>query len=82
MIVPARNEAGNIEEIFDRVPEMGAGTELMFVEGHSRDDTCAAIERAHRARIPERRCQLFHRPARARATRCGSGFARGDAATS
>ena len=35
-IVPARNEAGNIEQIFTRTPEMGAGTEIVFVEGHSK----------------------------------------------
>jgi hypothetical protein len=39
VVVPARNEAGNIEDIFQRVPEMGAGTELIFVEGDSTDDT-------------------------------------------
>jgi len=45
IIVPARNESGNIQAIFDRTPQMGRGTELVFVEGHSRDDTYAAIER-------------------------------------
>lgn len=45
IIVPARNEAGNIKSIFDRVPTMGRETELVFVEGHSQDDTYAAIER-------------------------------------
>jgi len=45
VVVPARNEAGNIARIFDRVPEMGAGTELIFVEGHSQDQTYEAIER-------------------------------------
>jgi len=46
VVVPARNESGNIEHIFRRVPAMGAGTDLIFVEGHSRDDTFAEIERA------------------------------------
>jgi SAM-dependent methyltransferase len=45
IIVPARNEAGNIKAIFERVPEMGRETELVFVEGHSHDDTYAAIEK-------------------------------------
>src|SRR5262249_17513297 len=39
VIIPARNEAGNISDIFTRTPDMGEGTELVFVEGHSRDDT-------------------------------------------
>ena len=45
VIVPARDESGNIKAIFERVPQMGRKTELIFVEGHSRDDTYAAIER-------------------------------------
>ena len=46
VIVPARNEAGNIPHIFTQTPEMGKGTELVFVEGHSKDDTLSAIEKA------------------------------------
>ena len=45
IVVPARNELGNIQAIFERTPKMGRKTELVFVEGHSRDDTYAAIER-------------------------------------
>lgn len=68
VIVPARNEAGNIEEVVRRVPEMGAGTEIVFVEGHSRDDTYAAIERAI-ARNPQRRIRFLRQ----------SGIGKGDA---
>jgi SAM-dependent methyltransferase len=45
VIIPARNESGNIKAVFERTPQMGCGTELIFVEGHSKDDTYAAIER-------------------------------------
>src|SRR5205085_5382168 len=45
VVVAARNEAGNIENIFARVPEMGGGTELIFVEGHSSATTDAATEK-------------------------------------
>ena len=45
VIVAARNEAGNMPALFDRVPDMGAGTELILVEGHSSDGTYEAIER-------------------------------------
>ena len=57
-IVPARNEAGNIPNIFERVPEMGGGTELVFVEGHSHDQTYQVIEEYMRM-YPQRRCKLF-----------------------
>jgi len=29
----------DIEELMARIPEMGAGTEIIFVEGNSTDDT-------------------------------------------
>ena len=45
VIVPARNESGNIKAIFERTPKMGRKTEIVFVEGHSTDDTFTAIER-------------------------------------
>ena len=44
VIVPARNEAGHIEEIVKRVPAMGSRTELLFVEGNSTDDTLDVIK--------------------------------------
>ncbi|MCI0543532.1 MAG: glycosyltransferase, partial [Actinobacteria bacterium] len=43
VVVPARNEAGHIRDILDRVPRMGVRTELIFVEGHSSDDTLRVI---------------------------------------
>ena len=44
VVVPARNESGNIENIVRRTPELGAGTELVFIEGNSTDDTWAKIQ--------------------------------------
>jgi SAM-dependent methyltransferase len=63
VVVPARNEAGNIAEILRTVPEMGAGTELIFVEGNSSDDTYAVIER-ELAKQPGRRARLLKQPGR------------------
>lgn len=45
VVVPARNEKGNIEAIIRRTPSMGKQTELIFVEGNSTDDTWAEIQR-------------------------------------
>lgn len=44
IIVPARNEAGNIENAILRIPKMGAQDEVIFVEGHSTDNTWATIQ--------------------------------------
>lgn len=43
VVVPARNEAGNIDAIISRLPRMGPEDELIFVEGGSTDDTWARI---------------------------------------
>jgi SAM-dependent methyltransferase len=74
VVVPARNEAGNVRSIFDRTPELGAGTELIFVEGHSRDDTYAAIEREIAAR-PQRPAVLLRQPGRGKGDAVRAGFA-------
>jgi SAM-dependent methyltransferase len=58
VIVAARNEAGNIKNILERVPEMGKGTELIFVEGGSNDDTYKVIEKAIKE-YPEKNVKLF-----------------------
>ena len=39
VIIPARNESGNIEAAIQRTPNMGQSTEIIFVEGNSQDDT-------------------------------------------
>ncbi|MBN2355972.1 glycosyltransferase family 2 protein [candidate division KSB1 bacterium] len=44
VVVPARNEAGNIEQVITRLPKMGTAGELIFVEGHSTDDTWQTIQ--------------------------------------
>jgi SAM-dependent methyltransferase len=79
VVVPARNEAGNIDQIFARTPEMGAGTELIFIEGHSKDETYQAIEEAI-ARHPERSAQLFRQEGAGKgdAVRLGFRKATGD----
>jgi len=45
VIVPARNEAGNIESCITRLPRMGKHTEVIFIEGHSSDNTWEEIQR-------------------------------------
>jgi SAM-dependent methyltransferase len=73
VVVPARNESGNVDAIFNRLPEMGASTELIFVEGHSHDDTYAAIERAMTAH-PDRRCRLLRQSGEGKADAVRLGF--------
>ncbi len=79
VIVPARNEAGNIPDIFLRTPKMGRQTELIFVEGHSSDDTSSAIQSCISAN-PKRSASLFHQNGvgKGDAVRLGFEHARGD----
>ncbi len=77
VVVPARNESGNIRSIFERTPQMGRATELIFVEGHSKDDTFAAIEREI-ASHPATRSLLLRQSGIGKADAVRAGF---DAAT-
>jgi SAM-dependent methyltransferase len=45
VIIPARNERGNIETAIRRMPRLGRHTEVIFIEGHSSDGTYEEIER-------------------------------------
>jgi SAM-dependent methyltransferase len=45
VICPCRNEHGHVAGIVERLPLLGAATELIFVEGGSTDDTRSEIER-------------------------------------
>ncbi len=44
VIIPCRNERGNIEGAVTRTPKMGCNTELIFVDGNSTDGTVQEIE--------------------------------------
>lgn len=45
IIVPARNEAGTIKKIVEELPNLGKFTEIIFIEGHSRDNTLEEIKK-------------------------------------
>ncbi len=45
VIIPTRNEAGNIKQVVLRTPRLGTSTELIFVEGGSSDSTPSEIRR-------------------------------------
>ena len=73
VIVPARNEEGNIPHIFERIPDMGAGTELILVEGHSRDDTHGAIVR-EKLRRPDMNVQILRQQGKGKGDAVRAGF--------
>jgi SAM-dependent methyltransferase len=58
VVIPARNESGNIEAAALRVPNMGKGTEIIFIEGQSSDNTWEEIQRV-KAAHPKRNITII-----------------------
>lgn len=58
VVIPARNESGNIEAAVQRVPEMGTQTEILFIEGGSKDNTWDEIQRV-KAAYPQRQIAVL-----------------------
>ena len=79
VVIPCRNEAGHIEPLVQRLPELAPGSEFLFVEGGSKDDTEAVIKTAI-AGHPERRMRLLKQTGKGKgdAVRLGFAEARGD----
>ena len=80
VIVPCRNERGNIEEAVTRIPQMGRETEIIFVDGSSTDGTPEEIERQMK-KYPQRKIRLIHQGrgvGKADAVRKGFAAAEGD----
>jgi SAM-dependent methyltransferase len=73
VIVPTRNEAGNIAGVIERIPHMGAGTEIIFVEGGSNDGTYEVIE-AEIANHPESKCRLIRQSGSGKGDAVRTGF--------
>ncbi len=79
IVIAARNEAGHIEELFNRIPKFCADMELIFVEGHSSDNTFEAIEQSM-SNHPEVSCKLLRQAGSGKgdAVRAGFNIASGD----
>lgn len=69
VICPCRNEKGNIENAVKRLPAMGRETELIFVEGNSRDGTYEECQRVLES-YPDHNLKLIQQ---------GDGVGKGDA---
>ncbi len=76
VVVPARNESGNIDAAIRRTPKMGARTELIFVEGGSTDDTWDVIQRAVRDYSGPLELSCCQQPGRGKGDAVRAGFAR------
>ncbi len=79
VVIPARNERGNIEAAITRMPRFCDDIEVMFVEGHSRDGTLEEIKRVAAA-YSDWDIKVMSQPGKGKADAVFSGFdaARGD----
>ncbi|BAU09853.1 methyltransferase domain family protein [Leptolyngbya sp. NIES-3755] len=75
VIIPARNEAGNIRGAIERLPQLGSHTEVIFVEGHSHDDTWNEIQRIVQEGHPKFTIKAFQQTGKGKADAVRLGFA-------
>ena len=75
VICPCRNEAGNIEQIAARLPALGSRTELIFVEGHSQDNT---LDQCHRVKeqFPNQNISVYVQPGKGKGDAVRLGFSK------
>jgi ubiquinone/menaquinone biosynthesis C-methylase UbiE len=75
VVIPARNEKGNIEDAVKRTPNMGKHTEIIFVEGNSTDDTLTEIKRVCEAYKDVRDLSYYEQPGKGKGDAVRKGFA-------
>jgi ubiquinone/menaquinone biosynthesis C-methylase UbiE len=80
VLVPARNEAGNIRHAVERIPDMGSHTEIIFCEGNSTDNTWEVIEQVQKEYEGKRDIKICRQTGKGKgdAVRCGYSIATGD----
>lgn len=74
VVIPARNESGNIENAVKRLPEFGAGVEIIFVEGNSTDDTWEKIREVQQKYLGLRNIVIARQDGKGKADAVRKGF--------
>lgn len=74
VIIPARNEAGNIEAAIRRTPLMGSHTEIIFIEGGSKDNTWEVINQMP-ALFPDRDIKILKQTGKGKGNAVREAFA-------
>ena len=79
ILVPCKNEKGNIEAAVKRIPPFGRHQEIIFVDGHSTDGTQKEVNRIIKA-YPEKDIRLMVQDGQGKgdAVRKGFSVAKGD----
>lgn len=74
ILIPTRNEKGNIAAALERIPPFGGHQEILFVDGHSTDGTLAEIEEQAR-RHPAMDIRSFTQDGKGKGDAVRKGFA-------
>ncbi len=74
VLIPARNERGNIAAAVQRCPQLGRHTQLIFVEGNSTDGTWDEMQRVKAAHA-DKDILLLKQPGRGKGDAVRAGFA-------
>jgi 2-polyprenyl-3-methyl-5-hydroxy-6-metoxy-1,4-benzoquinol methylase len=74
IVIPCRNEKGNIEAAMARLPSFGRRQEVIFVDGHSTDGTPDEIQRVM-AQHPEKDITLLVQDGKGKGDAVRKGFA-------
>ena len=79
VIVPCRNEKGNVRAAVERIPDMGKHTEIIFCDDRSTDGTADEVRRMQEL-YPDRDIRLLDGPGICKADNVWTGFrgAKGD----
>ncbi len=79
IVIPARNESGNLENAIRRLPSFGSHQELIFIEGNSTDDTWEQIQKLPQ-KYPDLDIKVGQQPGKGKgdAVRMGFDMASGD----
>jgi SAM-dependent methyltransferase len=80
IVIPARNESGNIENAILRMPKFGKHLEIIFVEGNSTDDTWQKIIEIQSKYCDSHDIKILQQPGKGKgdAVRAGYNIASGD----
>ena len=74
ILIPARNEKGNIESAVQKIPSFGEHQEILFVEGHSTDGTLEEIQRVAET-YPDKDIQWMVQDGKGKGDAVRKGFA-------
>ena len=73
VIIPCKDEKGNVEDAVQRIPQLGRQTEIIFCDDQSTDGTAEEVIRV-RSLFPEKNIRLEKRPGICKSKNVWTGF--------